>query len=160
MFGIPRVGNRLMGVVLVGVCAALAASVAVALAVTAGSRRPSPLTGLLPNGRQLSPAGTRVALGNLPTGGAITADGRYLWTVSAGIGNNDVRIVDTVTDRVCQVLPVPGASGGMLSAAEFGHVGVAVGGYRGVGYERRSKPLSGPGSRPRAARGGRRSRSG
>ena len=54
-----------------------------------------------------------MALGNLPTGGAITADGRYLWTVSAGMGNNDVRIVDTVSERVCQVLPVPGASGGI-----------------------------------------------
>ena len=34
-------------------------------------------------------------LGNFPTGGALTADGRFLWTVSAGLGANDVRIVDT-----------------------------------------------------------------
>ena len=67
----------------------------------------------MPNGRQLAPAGTRVALGNLPTGGALTADGRYLWTVSAGVGNNDVRIVNVAQHRVCQVLPVPGASGGI-----------------------------------------------
>ena len=67
----------------------------------------------MPNGRQLAPAGTRVTLGNLPTGGALTADGRFLWTVSAGIGNNDVRIVDTAQHRVCQTLPVPGASGGI-----------------------------------------------
>jgi YVTN family beta-propeller protein len=113
MFGIARVGNRLLIGALVGVCAALVASLAVALAVSPGSRRPSPLTGLLPDGRQLSPAGTRVTLGNLPTGGAVTSDGRYLWTVSAGMGNNDVRIVDTVRRRVCQVLPVPGASGGI-----------------------------------------------
>ena len=33
--------------------------------------------------------------------------------MSAGTGNNDVRIVDTVAHRVCQVLPVPGASGGI-----------------------------------------------
>ena len=46
-------------------------------------------------------------------GGAVTADGRYLWTVSTGVGNNDVRIVDSVRHRVCQVLPVPGASGGI-----------------------------------------------
>ena len=67
----------------------------------------------MPNGRQLAPAGTRVTLGNLPTGGALTADGRFLWTVSAGMGNNDVRIVDTAQHRVCQTLPVPGASGGI-----------------------------------------------
>jgi len=77
------------------------------------ARRPSPATGLLPNGRQLAPAGTQVTLGNLPTGGALTADGRFLWTVSTGVGNNDVRIVDTVRHRVCQILPVPGASGGI-----------------------------------------------
>ena len=92
----------------------LTASAAVALGLSGGSaRRPSPATGLLPNGRQLSPAGTRVTLGNLPLGGALTADGRFLWTVSAGVGNNDVRIVDTARHRVCQILPVPGASGGI-----------------------------------------------
>ena len=102
-----------LGVVL-GLCFALAASAAVAVGLSGGSaRRPSPATGLLPNGRQLAPAGTRVTLGNLPTGGALTADGRFLWTVSAGIGNNDVRIVDTAQHRVCQILPVPGASGGI-----------------------------------------------
>ncbi|MGZ4174046.1 MAG: bifunctional YncE family protein/alkaline phosphatase family protein, partial [Solirubrobacteraceae bacterium] len=61
----------------------------------------------------MAPAGTRVTLGNLPTGAALTADGRFLWTVSAGIGNNDVRIVDMARHRVCQTLPVPGASGGI-----------------------------------------------
>ena len=74
---------------------------------------PSPASGLQPNGRQLTPAGTLVALGNLPMGGAVTADGRYLWTVSAGVSSNDVRIVDTTTRKVCQVLPLPGASGGI-----------------------------------------------
>ena len=77
-------------------CFVLSVSAAVAVRLAGGAtRRPSPATGLLPNGRQLAPAGTRVTLGNLPTGGALTADGRFLWTVSAGIGNNDVRIVDT-----------------------------------------------------------------
>ena len=54
-----------------------------------------------------------MTLGNLSTGGALTADGRFLWTVSAGVGNNDVRIVNTARHRVCQILPVPGASGGI-----------------------------------------------
>ena len=97
-----------------GLCFALAASAAVALGFSgASTQRPSPATGLMPNGRQLAPAGTRVTLGNLPTGGGLTANGRFLWTVSAGMGRNDVRIVDTAQHRVCQTLPVPGASGGI-----------------------------------------------
>lgn len=74
---------------------------------------PNPVTGLQPNGRQLTPSGRQIALGNLPTGAAVTADGRFLWTVSAGFSSNDVRIVDTSSGRVCQVIPVPGASGGI-----------------------------------------------
>ena len=110
MFGFA--GKRIGAVV--GLCFALAASAAVADGLSGSSeRRPSPATGLMPNGRQLAPAGTRVKLGNLPTGGALTADGRFLWTVSAGIGSNDVRIVDTARHRVCQTLTVPGASGGI-----------------------------------------------
>jgi YVTN family beta-propeller protein len=117
----PRVVGRLLvrgrvralGAVL-GLCLALAVSAALALGVSGGAaRRPSPATGLMPNGRQLVPAGTRVTLGNFPTGGALTADGRFLWTVSTGVGNNDVRIVDTAQHRVCQTLPVAGASGGI-----------------------------------------------
>src|SRR5450756_2314154 len=92
--------------------------VLVLVAVLAGcsigaSRAPSPATGLLINGRQLTPSGTQVTLGNFPTGGAVTADGRFLWTVSAGFGSNDIRIVDTARKRVCQIIPLPGASGGI-----------------------------------------------
>ena len=67
----------------------------------------------LPEGRRLTPAGSTVALGNYPTGGAVTADGRFLWTVSTGTSSNDVRIVDTASKRVCQVVNLPGASGGI-----------------------------------------------
>jgi len=74
---------------------------------------PGAATGLLPSGRQLTPQGAQVTLGNLPTGGAVTADGQFLWTVSAGFSSNDVRIVDTVHRRVCQTLSLPGASGGI-----------------------------------------------
>jgi DNA-binding beta-propeller fold protein YncE len=77
------------------------------------ARVPSPAAGLLPDGRQLTPYGAQIGLGNFPTGGALTADGRFLWTVSAGVGSNDVRIVDTAHRRVCQILAVPGASGGI-----------------------------------------------
>lgn len=80
--------------------------------VTAASI-PSPATGLLPSGRQLHPEGKQVMLGNLPMGGALTADGRYLWAVDAGLNTNDVRIVDTQRGRVCQTLWLPGATGGI-----------------------------------------------
>ena len=74
---------------------------------------PDPASGFLLNGRQLTPQGAQVALGNFPTGGAVTADGRFLWTISAGQGTNDVRIVDTARRRVVQVIALPGASGGV-----------------------------------------------
>src|SRR5450759_3842430 len=79
----------------------------------ASAQTPNPAKRLLPNGRQLTPQGAQVALGNFSTGGAVTADGRFLWTVSAGFGSNDVRIVDTSSQRVCQTIPVPGGSGGI-----------------------------------------------
>jgi DNA-binding beta-propeller fold protein YncE len=79
----------------------------------AAPNTPDPATGFLLNGRQLTPRGAQVTLGNFPTGGAVTASGRFLWTVSAGQGANDIRIVDTARRRVIQVIAVPGASGGI-----------------------------------------------
>ena len=61
-----------------------------------------------------------VELGSLPTGAALTADGRYLWTVSAGIDANDVRILDATTRQVCQVIPLAGASGGIALDSAHG----------------------------------------
>ena len=90
-----------------------AQAVAIVLRTKAQPITPNPATGLLLNGRQLTPQGVQVALGNFPTGGAVTADGRFLWTVSTGFGNNDIRIVDTAGQRVVQTIPVPGASGGI-----------------------------------------------
>jgi len=65
------------------------------------------------DGRRLSPYGDQVGLGNFPTGGAATLDGRFYWTVSTGRGRNDVRIVEVATRKVVQTLPLPGASGGI-----------------------------------------------
>ena len=100
-------------VLTIGTLLAVAGSSSLAAAPVASARIPNPATGLLPDGRQLTPQGTQVALGNFPTGGAVTADGRFLWTVSAGFGSNDVRIVDTGRRRVLQIIVVPGASGGI-----------------------------------------------
>lgn len=79
----------------------------------ASDGRIGPDLGLLNDGRQLHPFGTLVGLGQFPTGGALTRDGRFYWTVSAGRGFNDVRIVSLRTHRVVQTLPLPGASGGI-----------------------------------------------
>ena len=72
-----------------------------------------PGLGILGNGRHLHPAGTLVGLGNFPTGGAVTPDGRFYWTVSTGRGHNDIRIVSVANKNVVQVVPLPGASGGI-----------------------------------------------
>jgi len=74
-----------------------------------------------------------VTIGNLPTGAALSADGRFLWTVSAGFGANDVRIVDTATRKVCQIIPIAGASGGIAldSANHLAYVsGITVSRWR------------------------------
>src|SRR5215213_2443640 len=101
--------------------------------------RIGPQTRIQPSGRLLKPYGKLTGLGNLPAGGALTPDGRFLWTVSAGRGNNDIRIVKVAEDgrckrggkghrcrvkrarqvgRLVQTIPMPGANGGMAIAAD------------------------------------------
>jgi DNA-binding beta-propeller fold protein YncE len=77
------------------------------------SSEPSVTEGVLINGRKLNPQGAQVDLGNFPTGGEVTADGKFLWTVSTGFGNNDIRIVDTAAKKVIQTVQLPSASGGI-----------------------------------------------
>jgi DNA-binding beta-propeller fold protein YncE len=94
-----------------------------------------PATHIQPSGRELHPVGKTTELGNLPTGGGLTRDGRFLWTLSAGRGANDVRIVRVLprkahckqgkrgkacrkrgkksVGKVVQTIPMPGLSGGM-----------------------------------------------
>src|ERR1700758_4479216 len=69
---------------------------------------------LIPNiGRTVTPWGRMTTVGNLPTGGALTPDGRFYWSVSAGDGRNDVRIVNVSSGDVVQILPMPGTYGQM-----------------------------------------------
>ncbi|MHB8658107.1 MAG: beta-propeller fold lactonase family protein [Solirubrobacteraceae bacterium] len=89
---------------------------AVALAGTfAGGGRIGPSLRITANGRLLQPPGALVTLGHFPTGGAVTPDGHFLWTVSTGRALNDVRIVsvDGKRPRMIEVLALPGASGGI-----------------------------------------------
>ncbi|MEA2495885.1 MAG: hypothetical protein QOJ29_3796 [Thermoleophilaceae bacterium] len=110
------------------------------MAATAGDDgRIGPQSRIQPSGRLLKPYGKLTGLGNLSAGGALTPDGRFMWTVSAGRGNNDVRIVKVAEDGRCkkggkghkcrvkrarqvgklvQVIPMPGANGGMTMASD------------------------------------------
>ena len=108
-----RARTRLAALVLPAVLG-LAAAGALAAGST-GSGRIGITLQITGNGRLLEPPGRLVTLGQFPTGGALTGDGRYLWTVSAGRALNDVRIVATFgrRPRVVQILPLPGASGGV-----------------------------------------------
>jgi DNA-binding beta-propeller fold protein YncE len=118
-------------------------SLAGAAVVVAGSSdsketgRTDTKTLLLGSGRDLNPAGKMARLGNYPAGGALTPNGRFLWTLSAGRGRNDIRIVRVETGKKCkkgkrgakcrkrnakkvgkviQTIPLPGLSGGMVMA--------------------------------------------
>jgi DNA-binding beta-propeller fold protein YncE len=126
-----RVAFTAGGVVTVAAGVALAAS-----AFDEG--RIGPQNRIQPSGRLLKPHGKLTGLGNLPAGGALTPDGRFMWTVSAGRGRNDIRIVKIAADgrcpkrhghrcrvkrarqvgRVVQVIPMPGANGGMTMAPD------------------------------------------
>jgi hypothetical protein len=119
---------------------ALLAAAGIALgAATENDGRIGPQSRIQPSGRELHPYGKLTGLGNLPAGGALTPDGRFLWTVSAGRGRNDVRIIQIGTTgrckhggrghrcrvrrarqvgRIVQVIPMPGADGGMTMAPD------------------------------------------
>jgi YVTN family beta-propeller protein len=89
--------------------------------------RIGPQNRIQPSGRQLNPAGRLTPLGSHPAGGGLTTNGRFYWTLSAGRGRNDVRIVRVEPDgrrrdgrggRVVQTLPMPGLSGGIAMAPD------------------------------------------
>ncbi|MEJ7892831.1 MAG: bifunctional YncE family protein/alkaline phosphatase family protein [Solirubrobacteraceae bacterium] len=117
--------SRSRRVALAAVTFALIAGGAIAVAQLSSSSkktgRVSPKTGLQVSGRKLNPAGKLTPLGSLPAGAALTPNGRFLWTVSAGRGRNDVRIVTVPRrgrGRVRQTLPLPGSSGGIAIAPD------------------------------------------
>lgn len=103
------------------------------LARRADEGRIGPDNRIQPSGRQLNPIGELTRLGSLPAGGALTPDGRFAWTLSAGRGPNDVRIVQVLprpcppgekrrgcrrherrrVGEIIQRIPMPGLSGGI-----------------------------------------------
>ena len=109
--------RALAAVVLMGLAAGAASAVVSGAAGVIG-----PGNRIQPTGRRLHPTGKLVTLGNFPTGGALTPDGRFLWTLSAGFGPNDIRIVKIGlshghgTGRVVQRILMPGLDGGIAIA--------------------------------------------
>jgi DNA-binding beta-propeller fold protein YncE len=100
-----------------GLLAAVVVAVAAALPAAADDT-PSPASGLTVSGRQLDPAGRMTPLGAFPTGGALTPDGRFYWTVDSGRGATAVRITDVATGAVKQALPIPGGYVGIAFAPD------------------------------------------
>ena len=130
---------------LLALAAALAlAGTGVAVAQLTGASpqegRIGPDSAIQPSGRKLVPAGRVTApLGNFPAGGALTTNGRFLWTLSAGRGNNDIRIVEVEPRVRCrkgrrgrrcrrarlrrvglvvQTIPMPGVNGGIVMSPD------------------------------------------
>lgn len=77
------------------------------------------------SGRTLNPLGWLTTVGNLPTGGRLSPDGRFYWSVSAGHGWNDVQVVEVATGNVTQVLPMPGTYGQMTFSHDGKHAYVS-----------------------------------
>jgi DNA-binding beta-propeller fold protein YncE len=76
-----------------------------AIALAQGSKengRIGPTNQVQPNGRKVKPAGKLTTVGNHPGGGALTTNGRFMWTLSAGRGKNDIRIVQVASSRRCK----------------------------------------------------------
>src|SRR3954453_13583754 len=104
--------GALLGVVILG-------AGGIAWAATGGSNVVGPSTRIQPTGRQLDPVGKLTKLGNFPTGGALTPNGRFLWTLSTRRRINDIRIVRVTghrSGRVVQRIRMPGLSGGIAIA--------------------------------------------
>jgi DNA-binding beta-propeller fold protein YncE len=118
--------------VALGTIAALGAGAALVIAAKSPPGVIGPDTRIQPNGRLLNPVGKLTNLGNLPTGGALTVDGRFAWTLSAGRGANDIRIVRVRSTghkkagKVVQKIPMPGLSGGIAMSPD-GHAAYVSG---------------------------------
>ena len=110
-----------------------------AIAARCGGSAPVSTPTLISNiGRTVSPVGRMTLVGNLPTGGALSPDGRFYWAVDAGDGHDDVQIVDVSSGAVLQTLPMPGTYGQMAFSPD-GSTAYVSGEPEGTAY-----PPAGP----------------
>jgi DNA-binding beta-propeller fold protein YncE len=105
--GTGRIGR------IVAIAAVIACGIAGIAVAATGFLQVGPSDRVTANLRHLDPYGRLTKVGNFPGGSALTPDGRFYWTVSAGYGENGVRIVDVHTGKVVQDIRLPGASGGV-----------------------------------------------
>lgn len=77
------------------------------------------------NGRWLHPAGRLTMVGNFPTGGALTPDGRFYWVVDSGYGKDAVQIIQVSTGKIIETLALPGAYGGIAFSKDGTHAYVS-----------------------------------
>jgi DNA-binding beta-propeller fold protein YncE len=145
--------------------AGVAAVAGIAQAATSGDEV-GPDTKVQPSGRRLAPVGKQTDLGNFPAGAALTPNGRFLWTLSAGRGKNDIRIVEVQpalkcksgargkscrskrkkrVGRIVQTIPMPGVSGGVAMSPESKTVYVS--GTPNSPYKDQTLPDSTPGAK-------------
>src|SRR3954471_14106171 len=129
---------------------ALLAGAGLAVAQLADDGRIGPDRSLLDNGRHLTPYGKLSPLGNFPTGGRVTPNGRFFWTVSTGRGAHHIRVISVRTGKVLQTLPLPGASGGI--AMDPKRPLVYVSGVHGSNHQLQAPPAGGPAAGGRAER--------
>jgi DNA-binding beta-propeller fold protein YncE len=73
------------------------------------------------NGRLLSPAGRMTTVGDFPTGGTLTPDGRFYWVVDSGHGQDAAEIMEVGSGKVVQKLALPGAYGGIAFSPDGTH---------------------------------------
>src|SRR4051795_2094332 len=123
---------------------ALLTGAGLAVAQLTDDGRIGPDRRLLDNGRQLTPYGKLSPLGNFPTGGRVTPNGRFFWTVSTGRGAHDIRVISVRTGKVLQTLPLPGASGGI--AMDPTRPLVYVSGVHGSSHKLQAPPAGAPGA--------------
>jgi len=77
------------------------------------------------NGRHLQPAGQMTTVGNFPTGGALSPDGKHYWVVNSGHGHDSVDILQVTTGKIIQNLPLPGGYGAVAFSPDGGHAYVS-----------------------------------
>jgi YVTN family beta-propeller protein len=125
-----------------------------------------PSSKVQPSGRKIAAVGKQTDLGNFPAGAALTPNGRFLWTLSAGRGRNDIRIVEVQpavkckkgkagaacrsavkkrVGRVVQTIPMPGVTGGIAMNPETRTVYVS--GSPNSPFKDQTLPSSTPGAK-------------
>jgi YVTN family beta-propeller protein len=89
---------------------------------------------LLNSGWVLRPAGKQTAVDTLPLSTAVSPDGKYVLVLNCGYRPPSITVIDTATQRVAGVTPVPDAWLGLTFSPKGDRVYVGGGG-RGAVYE-------------------------